>query len=57
METTQLASGTLFIHSASTALRSHIEWAADAAFVMPAPLRWTSPVSYTHLTLPTIYSV
>ncbi|MDU2315754.1 MAG: DUF3145 domain-containing protein, partial [Cutibacterium acnes] len=24
METTQLASGTLFIHSASTALRSHI---------------------------------
>lgn len=42
METTQLASGTLFIHSASTALRSHIEWAADAAFVMPAPLRWTS---------------
>ena len=42
METTQLASGTLFIHSASTALRSHIEWAADAAFVMPALLRWTS---------------
>ena len=42
METTQLASGTLFIHSAPTALRSHIEWAADAAFAIPAPLRWTS---------------
>lgn len=34
------ASGMLFIHSAPTALRSHIEWLATAAVGMPSPMQW-----------------
>ncbi|AXE38999.1 DUF3145 family protein [Acidipropionibacterium virtanenii] len=39
--------GMLYIHSAPTALRTHIEWAADAAVVLPAGIRWQrQPVEY-----------
>ena len=34
------ASGIVQIHSASAALRPHVEWAVEAAFGMPIPLRW-----------------
>ncbi|WP_130865299.1 DUF3145 family protein [Acidipropionibacterium timonense] len=34
------AEGMIFIHSAPTALRSHVEWAVDAAVVAPS-FRWT----------------
>ncbi|QCV95179.1 DUF3145 domain-containing protein [Acidipropionibacterium acidipropionici] len=33
-------SGMLYIHSAPTALRAHIEWAADAAVTLPMGLGW-----------------
>lgn len=35
-----VASGMLFIHSAPTALRSHIEWSAAAAVSLPRALAW-----------------
>lgn len=34
------AEGMVFIHSAPTALCSHIEWALDAAFGMPTGVEW-----------------
>lgn len=34
------AGGMLYIHSAPTALRAHIEWAAGAAVVVPSALDW-----------------
>src|SRR5450756_510275 len=63
--------GVLFVHSAPRALCPHVEWAAGGVLGSRLSLDWTPqpasrglyraeyswPVSYTHLTLPTIYSV